>query len=38
VKALDDLIAEIVVDCYDDDVCIVAFCTALGTRFRAPVK
>lgn len=36
VKELDELIAEIVVDCYDEDECMTAFCTVLGDEIPVP--
>jgi hypothetical protein len=36
VRELDELIAEIVVDCYDEDECMTAFCTVLGDEIPVP--
>lgn len=33
---LDDLIAEVLVDCYDDAECMMAFCTVLGDEIPLP--
>lgn len=37
-KELDELIAEIVVDCYDEDECMMAFCTVLGDEIPVPFE
>ncbi|MGH3981926.1 MAG: hypothetical protein ACRDST_04330 [Pseudonocardiaceae bacterium] len=37
-RELDDLIAEIVVDCHDEDECMMAFCTALGDEIPVPFE
>ncbi len=37
-QELDELIAEIVVDCYDDDERMVAFCTALEDEIPVPFE
>lgn len=38
VQELDELIAEIVVDCYDEDECMIAFCTVLGDEIPVPFE
>jgi hypothetical protein len=38
VQELDDLTAEIVVDCYDGDECMMAFRTVLGDEIPVPVE
>jgi len=38
VQKLDELIAEIVVDCYDEDECMMAFCTVLGDEIPVPFE
>jgi hypothetical protein len=38
VKELDDLVASIVVDCYDEDECMMAFCTVLGDEIPLPCE
>jgi len=38
VKELDDLIAEIVVDCHDEDECAEAFRTVLGDEIPVPFE
>ncbi|MGH3872580.1 MAG: hypothetical protein ACRDSR_13915 [Pseudonocardiaceae bacterium] len=37
-RELDDLIAEIVVDCHDKDECMMAFCTVLGDEILVPFE
>ncbi|MGH3786088.1 MAG: hypothetical protein ACRDRG_05930 [Pseudonocardiaceae bacterium] len=37
-RELDDLIAEIVVDCHDEDECMMAFCTVLGDEIPVPFE
>ena len=37
-KELDDLIAEIVVDCHDEDECAEAFPTVLGDEISVPFE
>lgn len=38
VKELDELITEIVVDCYSEDECMTAFCTVLGDEIPLPCE
>ncbi|MGH3621392.1 MAG: calcium-binding protein, partial [Sciscionella sp.] len=38
VQELDDLISEIVVDCYDEDECMMAFCTVLEDEIPLPFE
>jgi hypothetical protein len=38
VKELDDLIAKIVVDCYDEDECVGAFCAVLEDEIPVPFE
>jgi hypothetical protein len=38
VQELDELIAEIVVDCYDQYECMMAFCTVLGDEIPVPFE
>jgi hypothetical protein len=38
VQELDELIAEIVVDCHDEDECMMAFRTVLGDEIPVPVE
>lgn len=37
-KELDELIAEIVVDCHDEDECMTAFCTVLEEEIPVPFE
>jgi hypothetical protein len=38
VRELDELISEIVVDCYDEEECMTAFCTVLGDEIQMPFE
>lgn len=35
-REIDESIAEIVVDCYDEEECMTAFCTVLGDEIPVP--
>lgn len=37
-QELDELIAEIVVDCHDEDECMMAFCAVLGDEIPVPFE
>ena len=37
-RELDELISEIVGDCYDEEECMTAFCTVLGDEIQMPFE